>query len=336
MNNLLTDVPGLRVGHAQDEVLRSGVTCVLFDSPAIAAASLLGGAPAARESALLGLEMTVERIHAVVLSGGSTFGLDATAGVQAALREDFALLPPSLGTRVPLVVQASLFDLTNGGDKAWGRYSPYAELGYQAARAARGEAFALGSVGAGTGAATATVKGGIGSASMVTPDGTTVAALVAANPIGSATVGDSGFFWAAPFEQGREFGGLGLPPRIAAEDLRLRMKPPAWGTTIGIVATDAALTAAQAHRLAIAGQDGVARAVLPAHLAGDGDTIFSAATGLRPPVASLEQLAELCLAATLVTARAIARAIFTARSAGRPGEPPCWHTRFGQGTGGTP
>jgi len=332
VNNVLTDVAGLRVGHAQNEVLRSGVTCVLFDSPAIAAISLLGGAPAARESALLGLDMTVERIHAVVLSGGSTFGLDATSGVQAALREDFALLPPSLGTRVPLVVQASLFDLTNGGDKAWGRYSPYADLGYAAARAARGGDFPLGSVGAGTGATTATVKGGLGSASMVTPCGCTVAALVAANPIGSATVGDTGFFWAAPFEQGQEFGGLGLPPRIPPEDLRLRMKPPSWGTTIGIVATDAALTAAQAHRLAVAGQDGVARAVLPAHLAGDGDTIFAAATGMRAPVASQQQLAELCLAATMVTARAIARAIFAARYFGQPGEQPCWHTRFGQGS----
>jgi L-aminopeptidase/D-esterase-like protein len=159
---------------------------------------------------------------------------------------------------------------------------------------------------------------------------------VAANPIGSATVGDTGFFWAAPFEQSQEFGGRGLPSSIAAGDLRLRMKPPAWGTTIGVVATDATFTAAQAHRLAIAAQDGVARAVLPAHLAGDGDTIFAAATGLRAPVASLEQLAELCLAATLVTARAIARAIFAARSNGRPGEQPCWHTRFGQPTGDAP
>jgi len=232
---------------------------------------------------------------------------------------------------VPLVVQASLFDLTNGGDKSWGRYSPYADLGYQAAREARGDDLLLGSVGAGTGATTATVKGGLGSASMITPDGSTVAALVAANPIGSATVGDTGFFWAAPFEQGQEFGGLGLPPRIVPEDLRLRMKPPSWGTTVGIVATDAALTAAQAYRLAVAGQGGVARAVLPAHLAGDGDTIFAAATGVCASVATQAQLAELCLAATLVTARAIARAIFAARSLGRPGEQPCWHSRFGLG-----
>jgi len=332
MNNLLTDVAGLRVGHAQDDTLRSGVTCVLFDRPAIAAVSLLGGAPAARETALLGLDMTVERIHAVVFSGGSTFGLDATSGVQAALREDFAGDPPSLRIRVPLVVQSSLFDLTNGGEKSWGRYSPYAEFGYQAARAALAETFALGSVGAGTGATTATVKGGLGSASMVTPDGSIVAALVAANPIGSATIGDTGYFWAAPFEQGQEFGGLGQKPHIGAEDLRLRMKPPAWGTTIGIVATDATLTAAQAHRLAIAGQGGVARAVLPAHLAGDGDTIYAAATGARAPVTSPEQLAELCLAATLVTARAVARGIFAAHATGRPGELDSWQARFGQGT----
>jgi L-aminopeptidase/D-esterase-like protein len=329
VNNLLTDVAGLRVGHAQDDRLRSGVTCVLFDTPAIAAASLLGGAPAARETALLGLDMTVERIHAVVLSGGSTFGLDATAGVQAALREDFAHLPPSIATRIPLVVQASLFDLTNGGEKAWGRYAPYADFGYAAARAASAEIFALGSAGAGTGATTATAKGGLGSASMVTPEGSTVAALVAVNAIGSATVGDTAHFWAAPFEQGQEFGGLGPKPHVVPEDLQLRMKPRAWGTTIGIVATDAALTAQQAHRLAIAGQDGVARAVLPAHLAGDGDIIFAAATATRPPVTSMEHLSELCLAATLVTARAIARGIFEARSSGLPGEQDSWRARFG-------
>ena len=330
MLNLLTDIPGIRVGHAGDAGLRSGITVILFDRPAIAAASLLGGAPASREAALLDLDMTVEHIQAVVLSGGSTYGLDATAGVQAALREDFAADPVPGVIRVPLVVQASLFDLANGGDKGWGRFSPYAQFGHDAARAAEAGRFALGSVGAGLGATTATLKGGIGSASTITPEGHRVAALVAVNAVGTATIGDGPHFWAAPFEQDGEFGGLGFPAALPDDALRLRVKPVAvWGTTIGIVATDASLTAKQARRLAILAQDGVARAVLPAHLPRDGDTVFGVSTGRRPLGGGDTELSGLCLAATLVMARAIARGVFEARSNGLPGEQPCWHSRFG-------
>ncbi len=335
MLNLLTDIAGLRVGQAGCETLRSGVTAILFDRPAVAAASTLGGAPASRETALLELEMVVERVHAVVLSGGSTYGLDAAAGVQAALREDFPPAAPDGPIRVPIVVQASLFDLTNGGDKGWGRYSPYAALGYDAALAAGTGRFALGSVGAGLGATTATAKGGLGSASAVTPEGHRVAALVAVNAVGSATVGDGPHFWSAPFERDAEFGGLGLPPRLPDGALALRTKPAgAWGTTIGLVVTDAALTAQQARRLAILAQDGVARAVLPAHLARDGDTMFGLSTGARPLRGDDAELSGLCLAATLVTARAVARGVFAARSQGRPGEQPCWHARHGASASG--
>ena len=330
MLNLLTDIPGIRVGHAGDEALRSGVTAILFDRPAVAAASLLGGAPASREAALLELEMTVERVHAVVLSGGSTYGLDATAGVQAALREDAAARPIPGLIPVPIVVQASLFDLANGGNKNWGRYSPYAGLGYDAARAADTGAFGLGSIGAGIGATTASLKGGLGSASTTTPEGHRVAALVAVNAVGTVTVGDGPHFWSAPFERDGEFGGLGLPQALSEDALRLRVKPAAaWGTTIGIVATDAGLTAQQARRLAILAQDGVARAVLPAHLPRDGDTVFGVSTGARPLVGGDAELSGLCLAATLVMARAVARGVYEARSQGRPGEQPCWHRRFG-------
>ena len=331
MLNLLTDIAGIRVGQAGDEALRSGVTAVLFDRPAVAAASLLGGAPASREVALLGLEMAVEQVQAVVLSGGSTYGLDATAGVQAALREDFAAAPAPGVIRVPIVVQASLFDLANGGDKAWGRYSPYAQLGYDAARAAAGGRFALGSVGAGTGATTATVKGGLGSASTITPEGHRVAALVAVNAVGAATIGDGPHFWSAPFECEAEFGGLGMPATASKDALRLRVKPAAaLGTTIGIVATDARLSAQQARRLAILAQDGVARAVLPAHLPRDGDTVFGVSTGARPLAGGDAELSGLCLAATLVMARAVARGVFEARSLGRASEQSCWHGRFGR------
>lgn len=331
LQNLLTDIAGIRVGHAGDDLgLRSGVTAILFGQPVIAASCLLGGSPALRESALLDLENEVDHIHAVVLSGGSTYGLDASTGVQAALREDFVALPPVQLPRVPIVVQASLYDLVNGGDKEWGLYSPYAEFGFAAARAADESGFSLGNVGAGIGATTATVKGGLGSASMRTPQGHIVGALIVVNAVGSVTIGDGPHFWAAPFEQSAEFGGLGVPARVTAADLRLRMKPPThWGgTTIGLVATDAALTPALAKRLAILAQDGVARAVLPAHLPRDGDAIFGISTGARPLRGETEEISELCLAATLVTARAVARGVFEARSRNRDGEQPDWHGKF--------
>ncbi len=331
--NLLTDIPGINVGHSgDDESLRSGVTAILFDRPVIAAASLLGGAPAVREGTLLELENTVERINALVLSGGSTYGLDATAGVQAFIRENYANLPPVPPgrIRVPIVVQASLFDLTNGGDKNWGRFSPYAELGYQAARAAKPGVFALGTGGAGIGATTATIKGGLGSASARTPQGHIVAALIAVNAVGVATIGDRPHFWAAPFEQNNEYGGLGLPAHFAAHDHRLQVKPPDYfGTTIGVIATDADLTPSQARRLAILAQDGIARAVLPAHLPRDGDAIFGISTGAHPlNDQDPYELDELLLAATKVTARAIARGVYLATSRNRPGELDAWQNRF--------
>lgn len=325
MRNLLTDVAGLTVGHATDVALGSGVTAIVFDRPATAAVSVLGGAPGGRDTGLLAPEMTVEAVDALVLSGGSAFGLDAAGGVQAALRElgrGFVVRD----VRVPIVPQAILFDLLNGGDKGWGRFSPYRDLGYAAARAATGGDFALGSVGAGTGATTAVVKGGLGSASMRTAAGHTVAALVAVNAIGSPLIGTGPWFWAAPFEQGQEFGGLGWP---ATMDTSLRLKgAPGTSTTIGLVATDAALTKAQAHRLAIMAHDGLARAVLPAHAPLDGDTIFAAATGARALGDPVPELTELGYAATLVMARAIARGVYEATTLPLPGAQMAWHDRF--------
>lgn len=329
--NLLTDVPGLAVGHAQDARLGSGVTVVLFDRPAVVAVSILGGAPGGRETSMLGPEMTVEAVDAIVLSGGSAFGLDAAGGVQAALREQGRGFPVG-DIRVPIVPQAILFDLANGGDKDWGRYPPYRELGYSAACAAaeRGAhgtpAFALGNIGAGMGATTATVKGGLGSASAVTPAGHTVGAIVAVNAIGSATIGDGPNFWAAPFEQQGEFGGLGWP---AAIDATPRLKGgPGTGTTIGLIATDATLTKAQAQRLAIMAHGGLARAIFPAHAPLDGDTIFAAATGLRPLGDPLTELTDLGIVAIAVMARAIARGVFEADSLAVANPQPSWRQRF--------
>lgn len=309
--NLLTDIEGVAVGHATDLVLGSGVTAIIFDQPAIASGSVLGGAPGGRDTALLDPSMTVQAVDAFVLSGGSAFGLDAAGGVQAGLRQIGRGLEVGT-TRVPIVPQAILMDLLNGGEKDWGLHSPYREMGYDAFQAAGKGAFALGTVGAGTGATTANFKGGIGSASAVTSSGHRIAALLAVNAMGSATVGAGPYFWAAPFEQNDEFGGCGLPPTFTEDHSTLRMKGlTLTATTIGVIATDAVLTKAQAHRLSIMAHDGLARAVLPAHLPGDGDTMFSAATG-KKPLGQLSDFAELCHLATLVAARAVARGVYEA------------------------
>ena len=313
--NSITDVAGLEVGNATDPVLRSGVTVVLCDEPATAAVQVLGGAPGTRETDLLAPHNTVQTVDALVLSGGSAFGLDAASGVQAGLREagrGFAVGPH----RVPIVPAAILFDLMNGGNKDWGRYPPYRELGYAALANAAAD-FETGSAGAGAGALTATIKGGLGSASSVLPSGCTVGALVAVNALGSATIGDTRHFWAAPFEEAGEFGGLGLPVPFPADARLPRTKMSARptgteNTTIAVIATDAVLTKAEAKRLAIAAHDGFARALWPAHTPLDGDLVFALATGRSGRAPALEDFVELCAAAASTMARAIARGVHDA------------------------
>ena len=214
LRNLITDVAGIKIGHAEDARLGSGATAIVFDEPAVASIDVRGGGPGTRETALLDPAQTVEGIDAITLSGGSAFGLDAASGVQAWLKEKgrgFAVRT----ARVPIVPAAILFDLLNGGDKDWGRFPPYRELGYAAAAAA-GVDFALGSVGAGTGATTVNLKGGIGSASAQTEDGDTVGALAVVNAVGSVVVDRGPWFWAAPFERNGEFGGRGWPSPFPA------------------------------------------------------------------------------------------------------------------------
>jgi D-aminopeptidase len=317
--NLITDVAGVRVGNAHDVRLISGVTAVLFDCTTTASGVIRGGAPGGRDTAFLAPEMTAPGVHAVVLSGGSAFGLDAAGGVQSVLRArdvGFEVGP----VRVPLVVQAITFDLLNGGDKAWGRMPPYWQLGYQAAEAAVAGSFPLGSVGGGYGATTANCRGGLGSASCTTRGGHTVAAVVVVNAIGTVTVGDGPHFWAAPFEVGREYGGLGFPAKLPAGALDLRLKggaPPS--TTIVLVVTDAALTKAQAKRMAIMADDGIAKAVRPAHAPMDGDTVFAVSTLARPLNDETRELTEIGMAAGDCLARAIARGIHDAEAI-----PPAW------------
>jgi L-aminopeptidase/D-esterase-like protein len=328
MRNLITDVPGLRVGHAGDTRLGSGVTAVIFDAPAVASIDIRGGGPGTRETALLDPAQTVEGIDAIALSGGSAFGLDAASGVQAWLREQgrgFAVR----SARVPIVPAAILFDLLSGGDKDWGRYPPYRELGYAAAAGA-GSDCALGSVGAGLGAMTVNFKGGIGSASAVI-DGITVGALAAVNAAGSVTVGDGPWFWAAPFEQNGEFGGRGLPTPISPAALTPRTKGTVrTSTTLVVVATDAILSKAQAKRLAVMAQTGVARAIYPVHTPLDGDVLFTASTGRKELADPLIALSQLGAIAANVVSRAIARAVFEATVLPFPGALPGWKDKFGR------
>jgi L-aminopeptidase/D-esterase-like protein len=328
VRNLLTDVPGVKVGHADDAKLASGVTAIVFDNAAVASADVRGGAPGTRDIDLLQPEETVERIDAVVLSGGSAFGLDAPSGVQAWLREQgrgFAIGD----IRVPIVPGAILFDLINGGDKDWGRFPPYRDLGYAAAANASRD-FKLGTAGAGYGATTVNLKGGLGSASAQTGDGPTVGAIVAVNAVGSVTVGDGAHFWAAPFEQNGEFGGRGLPSPLPPDALTIRLKGGVrQNTTIALVATDATLTKAQAKRLAVVAHDGLARAIYPVHTPLDGDIVFAASTEKRKLADPIYAFAELGAIAANVLARAVARAVYEATALPFPSVPPSWKDRFG-------
>ena len=331
MKNLLTDIAGVRVGHADDHALASGVTAIVFDKPAVASIDVRGGGPGTRDCALLDPASTVEAIDAVALSGGSAYGLDAGGGVQAWLRQQgrgFAIGDVT----IPIVPGAVVFDLLNGGDKNWSRFSPYRDLGHAAAAAAS-DSFALGTVGAGYGATTANFKGGLGSASARTPDGVTVAALAVVNAVGSVTVGDGPWFWAAPFEQDGEFGGRGLPAGFSADMLAARLKggsaaTAVENTTLVAVVTDAILTKPQAKRLAMIAQTGMARAIYPVHAPLDGDVVFAAATCVKP-IDPLAGLTELGMLAANTVARAIARGVHAATPLPFPGALPAWKDRFG-------
>ena len=321
--NLITDIAGLRVGNAEDATLKSGTTVLVGAAPFVASVAVMGGAPGTRETDLLEPDKMAPAVDALVLSGGSAFGLAAAQGVMDALAEQgrgFAVGP----ARVPIVPAAILFDLLNGGDKAWAA-NPYPALG-RSALANAAEDFALGTAGAGTGATTAMLKGGLGSASLRRGE-ITVGALVAANPVGSVTIPGTGHFWAAPFELGGEFGGLGPDPAPQHLDLaqsrKLAALAPGANTTLAVVATDARLTKAQARRMAVAAHDGIARAVVPAHTPMDGDLVFAAATGAMEMTAPDWQMIEICHAAATCLSRAIARAVFHATPAPED-TMPCW------------
>ncbi|WP_171234753.1 P1 family peptidase [Ruegeria sp. HKCCA6837] len=325
--NLITDIPGLTVGNAQDDTVKSGTTVLTAQAPFVASVHVMGGAPGTRETELLASDKAVTHVDAIVLSGGSAFGLDACSGVSDGLRKMGRGFPVG-DVNVPIVPGAILFDLLNGGDKNW-EDNPYRALGRTAFEVAS-DRFDLGSVGAGTGALAAMQKGGLGSASLILDSGITVGALVAANPLGSVTTPGDQHFWAAPFEIGNEFGGLGPDTNAALGTPQASLKaqamksadPAKTNTTIAIVATDAALTKPQCQRMAVAAHDGIARAIVPAHTPGDGDLVFAASTGVRP-LSTEAELGRIGHAGSVCLARAIARAVYLATPAA--GDLlPCW------------
>ena len=328
--NLITDIAGLRVGNAEDHAVKTGTTVLVGDRPFRAAVDVMGGSPGSRETELLAPDKLVDQVDAIVLSGGSAFGLDAASGVSDALRvlgRGFRVADVT----VPIVPGAILFDLLNGGDKEWAE-NPYRELGRRAFDAA-GATFQLGTAGAGVGATTAGLKGGLGSASIVLPTGHIVAALVGANPTGGVVVGEAGNFWAGAFEIDGEFGGLGpySKPVPFADSARTKREYLSGisNTTIAIVATDADLSKAQLKRLAVAAQDGMARAISPAHTPVDGDIVFSVSTAALPVADPIFDVMALGHAAAVCLSRAIARAVYEATPA--EGDMfPTWRQRFGR------
>src|SRR5579885_1857993 len=311
--NLITDVPGILVGQAEDAAGITGTTVVVAEAPAVAAVDVRGGAPGSRETALLESSTLVERVDAVVLSGGSAFGLDAAGGVMEALAEagrGFAVRE----VRVPIVPAAILFDLGFPGRRAWRGAPPYRRLG-RAAAAAAGRDFALGNAGAGLGAKAGRLKGGLGSASLVLADGATVGALVAVNSWGSVARPDNGRLWAAELALPGEIPAQPAAPLDPEDYSACAAAAAGANTTIAVVATDAALDRGACKRLAMMAQGGLARAIRPAHTPFDGDTVFALATGGggTPDPAQLTRLGH---AAADCLARAIMRAVTSAAPLG--------------------
>ncbi|HMK84397.1 MAG TPA: P1 family peptidase [Steroidobacteraceae bacterium] len=324
--NLISDVPGLLVGHATDEAAKTGVTVLVCAEEWSAGVDVRGGGPGVRETEALAPENLVGRAHAIVLSGGSVFGLAAADGVAAALSArniGLRLRPGSLA--IPIVPCAVLHDLSAGGDKSWGSAPPYRELGRHGVGAAQAQ-FALGAVGAGRGARAGLEPGGIGSASLDLGDGLIVGALIAVNSVGSVFMPDGKTYWAWAFELDGELGGASAP--CAGMDLSDPMPEESrlaelgrWqrgaNTTLGVLACNANLSTAECKRIAMMAHDGIARAVRPAHTPFDGDTLFAIASGaLKLDGARWRavHVARIGSAAADCVSRAIARAVHTART----------------------
>lgn len=317
--NLITDVPGLTVGNAEDRGVLTGTTVIIADEPATAACAVAGGGPGTRETDLLRADTMVEQVDAIVLSGGSAYGLAAADGVTAKLGaagRGYGLKDLPGVPKTPIVPAAILYDLANGGDKGWGETPPYRALGEEAYEN-RAVSFPLGNVGCGLGANAGAHAGGLGSASLRTMDGISIGAIAGVNCFGSVFMPGTTSFWAWPYELDGEFGNH-RPGRDYECDPEewgdAKMNPqPGQNTTIACIATDVALTPAQAQRVAQMALAGFSRAIRPVFAPFDGDALFVLSTGKialeAPEPIQLTRLGELA-ASTL--ARAIARGVYEA------------------------
>ncbi|MEM7458766.1 MAG: P1 family peptidase [Pseudomonadota bacterium] len=320
-NNLITDIAGIRIGNAHDTAAKTGTSVILCETPCVGAVAVAGGGPGTRETDLLDADKLVEHVHAVVLSGGSAYGLAAADGVAASLGAQgrgFALVDRPDVPKTPIVPSAILYDLANGGDKSWGETPPYRALGQSALKAAKAGAFDLGGAGAGYGARAGRFAGGLGSASIVTGDGMRVGALVAVNSFGSVFMPGTEVYWAWPYEIDGEFGGARPPTDYAAdaEDWGPAKQNPQPGenTTIACIATDVALTPGQAKRVAQMALAGMARAIRPVFAPFDGDVVFVLSTAKQPlPEPDALNLTRLGELAANTLARAIARGVHLAQ-----------------------
>lgn len=320
VENHIVDVPGLQVGHAHDPIVNTGTSVILMDVPATAAVAVAGGGPGTRETDLLSAGMLVNNVDAVVLSGGSAYGLAAADGVAAILGAQgrgFAMTKLPGIPKTPIVPAAILYDLANGGDKAWADTPPYQALGKEALNNA-GRKTDLGRLGAGYGARAGQARGGIGSASILTKEGFSVGALAAVNCFGSVYMPGSEAFWAWPYEIAGEFGGQRPETDYDAdaEDWGDAKINPALGqnTTIACIATDIALSPSDAQRVADMALAGFARAIRPVFTPFDGDTVFVVSTAQKPlPAPEALSLARLGELAASTLARAIARGVFEAK-----------------------
>ena len=320
-NNFL-DVGGLQVGQMHDEQVKTGVSVILPNQPALCSVDVRGGGPGTRETDTLQDGGLIERVHGIVLAGGSVYGLAAADSVALWLgmqRRGYEVAGANVPVS-PIVPAAILFDNANGGDKDWGMTPPFGDLGLQACMTASAEHLDEGAVGAGFGARAGIYAGGMGSASEMV-EGFCVAALIAANPVGSPFLPGPECFWAWACEQAQEFGGRRPPENYqyrAESDSKLsylhgRQQMAGQSTVIGVVATNAPLGQKQLKRLAMMGQDGLAMAVQPAHTPLDGDTLFAMSTAETDLTdISATALAVLGSAAARCVARALSRGVYLA------------------------
>lgn len=276
MHNQITDVPGVKVGNKENQQALTGCTAILFERGAVAGVDVRGSAPGTRETDLLDPVNLVDKVHAICLSGGSAFGLDAASGVMQFLEEEEIGLDVGVA-KVPIVPAAVLFDLPYGDPKI----RPDRQMGYEAAKAATAEMFSIGNYGAGCGATVGKLagpgycmKGGLGSASLRLENGVVIGAIVAVNPAGDVRDSSTGEILAGPYKDGKLVDSIKLLEQNYQPTI-----PVGSNTTIGVIAVNADLTKAEATKVAQMAQDGYARTIYPAHTLFDGDTIFAVATG---------------------------------------------------------